>query len=89
MKLFLIPLLRWIASLPWADFLRIVGAAGYASGMWLKTPDMSLAERDAVNGSRFEYVRKFITTRFPRINGNVLNVLLELAVFWFNRTSKK
>lgn len=85
MKLFLIPILHWIASLPWADFLRIVGAAGYAAGYWTKTPALTDAERDAVNASRATYVRRFISDRFPRINGNVLNVLLELAVFWFNR----
>lgn len=89
MKLFLIPVLRWIASLSWVDFLRIVTAVGYAADSWVKSPALTDSEWDAANAARANHVRKFILDRFPGVRGNALNAVLELAVFWFKRTLKK
>lgn len=79
--------LRWLANLPWSDFLRVVNAASLAGQNWIKTSSMSTAERAAVNLSRAAHVRQFIISVFPRLKGWKQNVILELAVAFINRNS--
>jgi len=88
MSLALRIVIRWIANLPWSDFLRIVNAAALASQHWTKTASQSPSERAAVNASRANHVRRFIATNFPKLSGFVMNALLELAVAWLNKSSK-
>ena len=84
----LAPLLRWFASLSWSDFNRVVDAVRGASKYWLKSPEMTDAEKASVNAYRAQHVRDFIARTWPKISGWVLNLVLELAVGWFNRTTK-
>ena len=88
MRLFLAAVIRWLTSLPWSDFLRVVSAAASASGQWVKTTDMTDAQKEAVNEARNGYVRGWITRNLPFLTGWKLNVILELAVGWLNRTAK-
>jgi hypothetical protein len=88
MSLALRIVIRWIANLPWSDFLRIVNAANLASQHWTKTASQSPAERAAVNVSRANHVRQFMTTAFPKLSGFAINALLELAVAWLNKSTK-
>jgi hypothetical protein len=88
MSLALRIVIRWLANLPWSDFLRIVNAAAMASQHWVKSPSQSPAEQTAVNASRAEHVRQFIKTNFPKLSGFVMNALLELAVAWLNKSTK-
>ena len=86
MRIFLAPLLRWFASLSWSDFARIVDAVEGAKNYWPKPPDMSDAEKAAVNVSRAQHVKAFVSRNWPKVSGWMLNLILELAVGWFNRT---
>lgn len=88
MKLLLSPVIRWLTSLPWADFLRIVGAAAWAGETWVKSAGMTEAEKQVVNASRAKHVREWITTRLPALSGWRMNVAIELAVAYLNRTRK-
>jgi len=80
--------LRWLAKLPWSDFLRIVTAANLAAQHWPKSAGQSPAARAAINNARANHVRQFITTNFPKLSGFVLNAILELAVAWLNNSKK-
>ena len=88
MRLFLAAVIRWLTSLPWSDFLRVVSAAASASGQWTKDPGMTDAQKEAVNEARNGYVRGWIARNLPFLTGWKLNVILELAVGWLNRTAK-
>lgn len=80
--------LRWLANLPWSEFLRIVTAANLAAQHWPKSAGQSPAARAVINNTRAAHVRQFITTNFPKLSGFVMNTLLELAVAWLNKSAK-
>ncbi len=76
------PVLRFLASFPWGDFLRVVGAVRHATKTWQKTDTMTDGEREAVNKTRADYVRG----QFPNLAGSRMNLILELAVAYSSRT---
>lgn len=88
MRIFLAPLLRWFASLSWADFTRIVLTVKQAADAWPKAANLSDAEKNNINGLRVIHVQSYIKRAFPNLSGWVLNLVTELAVGWFNRTKK-
>ena len=88
MRVFFIPIIKWLSSLTWSDFGRIVTAVEAASDFWQKSDDMTEAEKAAINASRADQVRAFMGRVFPKLSGWRMNVAMELAVAWFNRTKK-
>ena len=87
-RFFLSRVLAWLTELPWSDFLRIVRAAALANDKWGKDSAMSAVEISAIQTTRRHSVALFIQRSFPRLTGWKLNVVLELAVAWLNRTTK-
>lgn len=85
MKIFLMPVLRWLVSLPWTDFIRIVGVVGMAAEKHKKPPHVSDGVRKTINAYRSDHVRDFMFRHFPRLSGWQANVVLELAVAYVNR----
>lgn len=87
-RLFLPRVLKWIANVDWKQFLLIASAVANASNIWQKNANMSPAESEAANASRFSHVSKFIALILPSLSGWKKNVIIELAVAWFNLKGK-
>ena len=84
-RLFYSQVLKWLASVKWEDFVRVVSVVRQAQLYWKKDDSMTDAEKDAVNASRAAHVRQFIEGALSFLTGWKKNVVLELAVAWFNR----
>ncbi len=87
-RLFLPRVLKWIANVDWKQFMLVASAVGNAASIWQKKENMTQAENDAANLSRFQHVSKFITLLIPSLSGWKKNVIIELAVAWFNLQNK-
>jgi hypothetical protein len=86
MRIFLAPLLRWLASLSWTDFVRVVGVVASVAEAFKKEQGMTEAEKEEINSRRATHVREWIATHLGWLKGWQINAVLELAVGWFNRT---
>lgn len=89
LRFFLTRILSWLASLSWADFLRIVATARTAAAEWPKPDGVSPGQKASINSKRVAVVNGFIEQTFPKLTGATLNVIRELAVAWLNRSAAK
>ncbi len=85
-KFFLKRILAWFASISWEDFLRIVHAAEEAADLWKKSAELTEVQKQAVNRSRSSYVRDWIYENLDWLTGSRMNLVLEIAVNWLNKT---
>lgn len=86
MKIALRLVLKWLASLPWGDFLRIaaqVPEVAKALPYQLPTQNVGVSheERRKVNAARASMLREWIALQFPNLTG--VNFVLEVAVRYF------
>ncbi len=88
-RFFLTRVLAWFASISWKDFMRVVTVAEFAADAWRKSNEMTEAQKQAVNQTRAGHVRDWILDNLEWLNGSKLNLVLELAVNWFNSTKTK
>lgn len=84
-RLFYSQVVKWLAAVRWDDFLRVVSAVSQAQAYLIKTDSMSDAEKAEVNAARVRHVGGFLSRVLPALTGWKKNVVLELAVAWFNR----
>lgn len=88
MKLFLSAVVKWLSGLKWSDFARVISAVEFASNFWIKHPQLTEEEEKKVNLSRLMYVKDWAAKNIPFLSGWKLNVIIELAVAYFNKTKK-
>ena len=87
-RLFLPRVLKWIANVDWKQFLSVASSVANAADLWAKDSKMTQAEIDEANALRFAHVSGFLTTILPSLSGWKKNVIIELAVAWFNLKGK-
>lgn len=84
---FLSSVIKWFVSLPWADFLRVVAQVPAIAEQFPKTASMFQHEKERTNIERAVALKGWISRAFPKLSGWKLNLVLELAVAYFNKKS--
>lgn len=86
MKIALRLVLKWLASLPWSDFLRIVAQVPNIAREHPIEAGATKEQRLTINARRAAVLGAWIATQFPNLTG--VNFVLEVAVRYFKVREK-
>ena len=84
-KFFITRILKWAASLTWAQFISILPEIANAITLYPKTEGASNEINAAVNRNRAAYVSNVIM-RSLKVPESVANLIREIALLWVRRS---